>query len=47
MLTNFNEPGDILVRVVRGDEYIRLGRLRVLQHPNFIQPVAEKKEAAN
>ena len=46
MFTNLaiNEPGDIRVRAIRGDEYIRLGRLQISQHPNFVTPV---KEAAN
>lgn len=46
--TNFiiTEPGDIRVRAVRGDQFIRLGRLRVIIDSNY-KPPAETKEAAS
>jgi hypothetical protein len=42
MLTNFviAEPGQIKVRAIRGDQFIRLGSLKVLQDPNFVPPDA-------
>jgi hypothetical protein len=38
MLTNFviAEPGIVKVRAIRGDQFIRLGSLRVLQDPKFV-----------
>jgi hypothetical protein len=46
-LTNLviQEPGQIKVRAVRGDQFIRLGTLRIVQDPKFAS--SETKEAAN
>ena len=48
LMTNFaiKEPGEIKVRAVRGEQYIRLGTLQILQDPSFIPPPAKGAKAA-